>query len=69
MPHMLGVDIATTLARSRNYFARVTASGRRLVFYTGREDDPGTWLEAGSTLITDGQISRNAFELICTEPK
>jgi len=65
---MIAAHLAETLARRANMFCRLSANGRRLVFYTGTESEPGTWLEAGSTLIDirDGltMVSRNAVELI-----
>lgn len=52
-------NAALELARTRGYFCRVSAGGRVLVFYTGKELEPGTWLEAGKTGMTDnGFISR-----------
>lgn len=64
--HLLDLHVANDLARQRGFFARAGSGGRALVFYTGDESSPGTWLEAGQTGMTDnGFISRNAFELIC----
>lgn len=66
--HLLDSNVALELARQRGYFCRVGGGGRLLVFYTGDELQPSTWLEAGKTGMTDnGFISRNAFELICRE--
>lgn len=63
--HLLDSHAALELARQRGMFARVGSGGRALVFYTGDELQPGTWLEAGRTGMTDnGFISRNAFDLI-----
>jgi hypothetical protein len=50
-------------------FCRVSADYNRLVFYTGNEAEPGTWLEAGSTLIDTSHggaafVSRHAVERI-----
>lgn len=66
MHHMLEATAANALANTRGYFARTSADGRKLVFYTGDESRAGTWLEAGSAMLTDGAISRNAFDFICT---
>jgi ribosome modulation factor len=68
MNHLIEANAANELARTRGYFARVSGGGRVLAFYTGDELQPGTWLEAGRTGMTDnGFISRNAFEMICRE--
>lgn len=68
MSHLIESHCAQALARHRGYFARVGGGGRVLVFYTGDELSPGTWLEAGRTGMTDnGFVSRHAFEFICSE--
>lgn len=66
---MIELGLATAIARKNDMFCRVSASGYRLVFYTGTESEPGTWMECGSTVI-DGangnvRVSRNAVESIC----
>jgi len=66
--HLIDSHAALELARTRGYFCRVGAGGRALVFYTGDEIKPGSWLEVGRTGMTDnGFISRNAFDLITRE--
>jgi len=56
-------NTALELARTRNCFCRVGAGGRALVFYTGDELKPGTWLEIGKTGMTDnGYVSSGAVD-------
>jgi hypothetical protein len=63
--HLLDSNVALELARQRGCFCRVGGGGRVLVFYTGDELKPGTWLEIGRTGLTDnGFISRHAFDRI-----
>lgn len=66
---MIGLDLAASLAQRAGMFVRVSATGYRMIFYTGVEAEPGTWLEAGGTMINrDGPyptVSRHAVELIC----
>lgn len=67
--HMIVTNLARALARRADMFARCNPDQTRLVFYTGNEAEPGTWLEAGSTLIDTSHggaayVSRNAVELI-----
>lgn len=63
--HTMSVEIAITEATRLGMFCRRSAMGRRLVFYTGTEADPGSWLEAGSTMIdADDCIRTHAFKLI-----
>lgn len=69
MTHMIETNRARAYARQSGMFCRVSAEQTRLVFYTGNEADPGTWLEAGSTMIDTSHggaafVSRNAVELI-----
>lgn len=51
MLHMIETNRARAYARQSDMFCRINADQTRLVFYTGTEAEPGTWLEAGSTLI------------------
>lgn len=67
--HMIETNLARQIARKANMFARLSAGEAHLVFYTGDESAPGTWLEAGRTMIdrTRGgclMVARNAVELI-----
>jgi hypothetical protein len=69
MTHMIETNRARAYARQSNMFCRISAGGNRLVFYTGNEAEPGTWLEAGSTMIDTSHggaafVSRNAVALI-----
>ena len=69
MTHMIVTNLARALARRSGMFCRCSSDQFRLVFYTGNEAEPGTWLEAGSTLIDFSHggaafVSRNAVELI-----
>jgi hypothetical protein len=70
MTHMIETNRARAYARQSGMFCRISAiDGHRLVFYTGNEADPGSWLEAGSTMIDFSHggaafVSRNAVELI-----
>ena len=69
MPHhTIETLFARSLARHFKMFARVSASANYLVFYTGNESKPGTWLEAGRTMIDMSPgycaVSRNAVESI-----
>lgn len=71
--HMIETNRARAYARLSNMFCRVSADRNRLVFYTGDEAQPGTWLEAGSTLIDTSRggaafVSRHAVELITAKP-
>ena len=67
---MIETNRARAYARLSGMFCRVSAiSGHRLVFYTGNEADPGSWLEAGSTMIDFSHggaayVSRHAVGLI-----
>lgn len=66
--HLLDSHTALVMARQRGMFCRVSFGGRVLVFYTGDELQPGTWMEIGRTGMTDnGFISRNAFDYIVGE--
>lgn len=69
---MIETNLARQLARKSHMFTRESADGRALVFYTGREAEPGTWLEAGRTLIDTRSgvaiVSRNAVNLITGAP-
>lgn len=75
MTTMIETNRARAYARQSGMFCRVGAGrygGSRLVFYTGNEAEPGTWLEAGSTLIDTSHggaafVSRHAVELITKE--
>jgi hypothetical protein len=69
MTHMIETNRARAYARQSDMFCRISAAGNRLVFYTGDETAPGTWLEAGSTMIDTSRggalfVSRNAVMLI-----
>lgn len=69
MTHMIETNRARAYARQSGMFCRASADQKRLVFYTGNEAEPGTWLEAGSTMIDTSHggaafVSRNAVELI-----
>jgi hypothetical protein len=69
MTHMIETNRARAYARQSQMFCRVNASRDRLVFYTGNEAEPGTWLEAGSTIIDTSHggaafVSRHAVGLI-----
>jgi hypothetical protein len=67
---MIETNRARAYARQSGMFCRVSAiGGHRLVFYTGNEADPGSWLEAGSTMIDFSHggaayVSRHAVGLI-----
>lgn len=56
---------AQELARENGCFARVGNGGLSLVFYTGDEYSPGTWLEIGKTGMTAaGYVDKNTVEMI-----
>lgn len=65
---MIFTNLARAKARRFGMFCRASADQTRLVFYTGNEAEPGSWLEAGSTMIDtshgDAAVSNNAVELI-----
>lgn len=74
--HQIGVGPAASSAKRVGMFARVSADDKYLVYYTGNEDEPGTWLEAGRTMIggNDGPpetrspyVARAAHKLITGE--
>lgn len=71
MTHMIETNLARSLARRKRLFAKIAASGRSLVFYSGEETDPATWLEAGRALIDERSgvalVSRHAVNLILEE--
>ena len=74
MTHMIVTNLARALARQNGQFCRASADQKRLVFYTGNEAEPGTWLEAGSTLIDTSHggaayVARHAVELILAGTK
>lgn len=69
MTHMIETNRARAYARLAGMFCRCNPDKSRLVFYTGIEAEPGTWLEAGSTMIDTSHggaafVSRNAVNLI-----
>ena len=69
MTHIIETNRARAYARQSGMFCRASADQKRLVFYTGNEAEPGTWLEAGSTMIDTSHggaayVSRHAVGLI-----
>lgn len=69
--HRLALDDADRSARRVYIFTKVSASGGSLVYYTGTEAEPGTWMEVGRTMIgTDNgvrYVSRAAHKIITGE--
>jgi hypothetical protein len=65
--HMLDVNVASSLANQSGMFTRVSEDGGYFVLYTGEADRSEGWVEAGRTIITNGFISRHAFDSIVNQ--
>lgn len=66
--HMIHVLDAIATCERRGMIARRSAIGRRLVIYTGEADQPGTWIEIGSSMIDGADcIARFALRRILGE--
>lgn len=56
---------AQQFALKHSIIARVNSHGNVVLFYTGEESQPGTWMEIGRARIREGVVDARSVKLIC----